>query len=713
MNIDTPYRGTIRRAPAGDRGPGWMLEIPLLFTRVGTGPTGLLDIVLVELKVDDVSYDLCQALSLHSLDHVIIEGDRRSSIAGDMIRKRPVPFRPDDQDNNALVAVMHTTTDDDRAVADPPKRSRLPVSVRMQLLFTNLSSVTIEVRGEARTGDGTITLERPPQRVTSAVLTTTNLAALGCVVGLLLLWNVWLNSDVYGQTPFARQLVPALLGSLVTFLGLSVGRIKGWLATLVDTLSVLKFPELHFNPSLTRSLSTRWSSIGIGLIVAASGGLMGWFWSQEAPQGPDSVALYDADKKTIVRNERVYRRDLRAEPPRFGWVCIDDEERPPSDPFILGYYRGSENGADDEVTFGIIERRVFAAETSVPMPTKLTGRGWLAAEARQDRLPSLMRAILCDSSFTEPQVKPDPSGKGTFVVRPTKSETRYQEFEVSREWIWEPDQIYSAESTDSFLAYASTSPIYAALADFPGYKFPEFFEQREALLAQLDGRLRAFFAERDSANAPSRVPIATVIAVTKRLLKDVDDGKSQKKTMERAVLIRSLWRASNDRQERDATGADLVEVAWSIERLLGSDLGGKVDRTLFELLLELQVQNERTNVLHLAATEPWRLKPWKDRLPKIYDYLIHSLDMEATNEPQFSFFKELWPDLTRSGAELADALQERDATRPDDGDPTIDFAALRPRLYDLEQRIVEADTPLLPDTPQNSNQSAPTPARTP
>lgn len=230
-------------------------------------------------------------------------------------------------------------------MADPlPRDGKVPMVLQLHLLFTNMAPVPIEIRGEVHPASGLVTLDPRPERVTSPVLTNANLIALGVLCSLLFAWHTFFNDDVYEQTRFAQQMIPALLGSLVTFLGLSVGRIKGWLGALVDTLSVLEYPELHFNPALTRRVGTRWFSAGVGIFAVAAAVLVGWHWSVEASTESSKLAIYDTTTRKVVENDRIYRRAMRDDPGRFGLVCVDGEKHPANNPYLLAHLGAGEEG---------------------------------------------------------------------------------------------------------------------------------------------------------------------------------------------------------------------------------------------------------------------------------------------------------------------------------------------------------------------------------
>lgn len=679
MNLSTPYRGTFRRVPTAEHPNDVLLEIPILFTRVSTGPSGLVDVVAVELEMDGIRHDLSQDLTLHALSHVpdddeTIGNGSAGSICGDTIRRRPASFKPDADDNNAIVIAFHAMP---AANARPIgiREGRVPVVLQLHLLFTNMAPLPIEIRGEIHVANGVVTLAPRPARVTSPVLTNTNMLALALLSGLLLLWHSFFNGDVYEQTPFAQQMVPALLGSLVTFLGLSVGRIKGWLSALVDTLSVFEYPELHFNPALTRRLSSGWFSAGIGVLAVAAATIIGSHWSVEATPNTPRTAVYDTATDEIVTNGRIYRRDLRDDPARFAVVCVDEEGRAADDPVVLAYRRPD---GKVPVMVKITEVDLFASENADRTTMELSGEAWLHEEEVAGEIPDLVRRILCQPALSEPLVLPGVDG---LVIKPIETgDPLRQEMEVSREWIWEPAEVME-------------NPIADARRKFPNYEFTELFERRDDVLAEIDAGITAFLATRDHEGTPSVVPVSCSIALSTALLDEVGSGKDQKRTSERALLVRSLWRSTADRRERNASNAELQGIASAVGKLLENDLGTKVDRVLLELVLELQSQHEGTDVLHRSTVAAWKGEPSEHRYPRVLDYLVHALALDAVEGPPFEFLREEWPSLQRwagPNGDLGNRLEIRNVLRDDGIDPTLDFDAIKRRLRHLEVRIQSA-----------------------
>lgn len=700
MNISTPYRGTIRGVPTGRYPNDLILEIPLLFTRVGTGPTGIVDVVAVKVEIGGVRYELSQDLTLHALSHVPEPGETEASIAGDKIRRRPAAFKPDENDNNPMVMALHAMpADADRAPTLDGSGS-VPLIVQLHLLFTNLAPLPIEIRGEAHLAAGLITMAPRPARVTSPILTNANLIALAVVGSLLLLWHSYFNGDVYEQTPIARQMVPALLGSLVTFLGLSVGRIKGWLATLTDTLSVLEYPELHFNPALTRRLSSHWFSAGIGILALASMSIVGWHWSDEASTDAPAkkAGVYDTETGRVVESNRIYRRDLKADPPRFGVVCLDDKGFPAENPMLLAHFRGR---AKEPVRFKVVEHDLFADQTTQPTSMEQTGEAWLAAQDLEGWLPALARRLVCEPAFSEPRIVDLEGIENGLVVTPLDTGDPLRKvFQVSREWLWQPADIMEG-------------PIEDARRDFPVYSFSRLFEDRAGVVRGIEAELARFFETRDFEGSQSVVPLSSAIALSTALMEQMGDGRNQKKTLERAILIRSLWRASESRRELEAMDEDLRAIATTVQSLLASDLGPKVDRALFELLLELQAQNEGTKVLHRAAVASSASLPSDKRYPKLLDYLVHALALDAVKDPQFAFFRDEWPSLTLWAGPNEDFGRYLERREEGHSDPTLDFEQIKPRLQELESRIRSASFDLPPEPSAERRTRVPEPARAP
>lgn len=690
MDIVTTVPGTMRLARGDDGAARYFVELPLLFTRVATGPSGIADVMIPEVKVNGASFEVVGSPRVHGLHVSNGDDDRSDSIAGEQIRQRPISFRPNDDGNNALVLVFEVvpTGDENGMVSQAPSAAQNDVELSVYVVFSNLATLRFRLNAQFASRTGRLLLDQPI-REASPLLTNSNLVVLCGVVLLLITWNTWWNVDVYEQkATLSQKTVAALTGALLTFVGLSLGRIKAWLATLTDTVSVLKYPELHLNPALARSLSKRWFSVGLGGMTLLAGGLVVSNWSFETPQVADLV-LYDTESEVVVPKD--YQRidgAALSDPRRFGWICLPEENARPASPVMLAYI--GEGRRIEEIQFGVEYRTIHALDNPPETLTK-SGLKWLKSQNGASELHDVMGQVLCGEELSEPTLIGD-----VFVESEETGDPLNRRYVISEQRIWEAVDVFE------WLLEARREHLKAL-------DFRHLFRDREDLLAKVSAVLEGRFADGDHPSHKSIVPVADVLTVTRAQLADIGSPRLEDKAIERSIALRALWRVTGDRRDRPPESSELRGIANAIERLLSVYRSWQMERALYELLLELQAQNPGSmeSLAHKAAIKPWNdLSDSSHRYPRLLDYLTVAAITRAIGDPQRQFLEQEWDRLVLWAGphrRLSELLVKRERER---GDRAINLQTLEEEVARLATwiglRLAEAQKELEKSTEAES-----------
>lgn len=302
--------GTIWRDPGvADQ---WKVTVPLVFSDLDSGPPGMLQVAFGSPRKDIVITGPTRVFPYEVGEH----GDLRCSGSG--IGKRPVVFQDDGTGKNTLVfetSIRFHASDSD---------SRLRLS--LLVTFTNLAFLSIPLRLDVQHASGVLNVVVEDRPVRGRWPALVNLALVsGTLVALGLLAR-HLDSDVYATRSALRNaaVLSAIAGSALTFLGLSLGRVRAWIAAFSSFLSVLRWPELHLNPSLLRVLQKR-STIVLSLAVAGTACWFGWqSRSVEVPEIEGATLIDQERGGRPVTQLRILRTDLnRPQLRRFVYVCSD------------------------------------------------------------------------------------------------------------------------------------------------------------------------------------------------------------------------------------------------------------------------------------------------------------------------------------------------------------------------------------------------------
>ncbi len=661
MNIESTHRGVIHEVLNTDR-PKLEVELPVLFTKIATGPTGIAEALVTNISVSNIEFHAAD-LTIFSLAVKIEDNGGFATIAGEAIKRRPIKFQPDGRGNNPLVLAFSAyPREKPDSLEIIPKAPNQPVEIELELLFTNLSRLRLLVFGERIPGTGSLVI-RKIRRKDTAGLTTFNLIGLCVLAGLLLWSSISSTVDVYDQQGAAFQkIIIALTGSVLTFVGLSLGRIRSWFAVLTDGPAVARFPEMHLDLSSFRGISS--SAWTVVLLLLA--GLSGWVaydnWS-EKPMIPSGLQLYDREKEQFVSDQRLYRKHLGEGKSRFAIVCTaEDEQVAGSGPISLGFLRPG----------SIIEPIMFKIEY---LPTigdehrtelELSGEDWLSTEGLGS-IQSLVKEALCGPAFETEKVLKD----GSVAKLQDTGKAMERHLLVTSQRMWQASEI---------LAW-----LEGFKSSLRGSDFGEVFNRRTEHLQNLTESL-------EEALGPSGlVPFDEIQTLTMNYLGQIGGVRHQKKAIERSVILRGLWRATVEKRDRPPRQPEIEAVALALQDLLRRDLGWKVERAILEFLFEIQAQNPGNTgrLLHEAAVGPWVALENNQRFPRLCDYLIAGVSLDALGKPQQDFLRHLYSEFkTWAGPEvkLAEFLLKRE--EKERSDPGINREDVLSRAAMLEAQML-------------------------
>ncbi|MFS4447601.1 hypothetical protein [Maribacter sp. 2307UL18-2] len=291
----------------------YFIEIPITFTDVDNGPKTISNVSINNILIDKESYASVSNPSFHSYKKVF----GKKNISGDNMGDS-FDLKDDEAQNKNAILVIKFLFDDSENSIEKLKQNQGQIDFKIDLSIDFIDTQRLDL-----TYSGTIVnisagkISNPNiNRKGSIFLTQINLISLFVFIGLLSVWNYGLNKSIYLESSgfFSHDFFTTAIAILATFLGLSLRKLKSFLAVFTKTFSFFKFPELHLSLEQFRGLSSKqWSFMLIGLALL-SGYIIYSNWSYEITLVNSDFHIYDNKKGTIIdltENKRIYRKHLK------------------------------------------------------------------------------------------------------------------------------------------------------------------------------------------------------------------------------------------------------------------------------------------------------------------------------------------------------------------------------------------------------------------
>ncbi len=580
MNISFPYPGRV----IADAESGWALFQPILFENVASGPDGFVTIHIKSLDIDNAPVFVESSPTILSSQAGNRDPKREQQI------ERPIFWQPDAEGDNRLAVLVRPIASDTSPV---PLGKAAEVVLCMNIVFPDGVTIDLCLSGTLKP-TGVLELSPDPRRITRSLVLLGNLIFLSSLTGLIFSWNYFYNSDVYLQNDkFSQQAVVMLAGSLLTFFGLSLSKIKGWFALLSDSVSFLRYPEIHLGRTLYRSLASKVCTVVLVLGATATGLLVNKNWSVPTPEYEGLVLLDKSSKsRGFVKTKRVYKRMVATlQGDRFQIVCDRKEGHPGYR--VSSYYGllGSLDGSKPFPNFVPVSARyessgvgVTAEEDTRPASAWFSALGIASTGVLAKEVPGLLCNVPSDRySLRDGRVV-------TMSVLPGG------EIDI----LIEDQREISDSDLIDFMRKTCRANIFKKFGRF------DLFKARTSYLESLEDQFIEFLGK----NGVIAIPAA--LSVTEELLEEVRQAppkKMDKVAIERSLFLRAMWRivfASN--RSVSLTEADIDRLAHAISDLLSTDRGWKTERVVSEVGLELVrlAANEEVSLkVHKAIVSRW------------------------------------------------------------------------------------------------------------
>lgn len=589
------------------------VEIPLVFTSVQSGPSGILDVFIHECTVGGMKLEVSRDPTIHVLEQKAGGiGSTGVSLLGPKKTARPVEIEPDRSGSTTLgfrfgVHVPCSEGGVEQGLLSLAHEGRAPVLVHIEVFFSSGARVDLLVRGILAPSTGTLS-NLEVNRKSSAVPTLLNLGGLVTVTLGVLVWATLLNSDVYQQKQtLSHHVVTALLGSLLTFLGLSLSRVRGWLGTLTNLQALFRFPELHVNLGLYRALSARYWGLALGVVFVVCVVVIVMNWSVGFKL-PEHMVLLDTRNNVVVTNSRVYRHELQGRE-RFTVIGAVADVKDPSALIPLGYL----DAWGRVVWYRLKTKYVRSFETE---QEPITDSCEVLFNTNSDvfDLPIRFRDLLTRPyrGETERMVRDD---RILYVGLTRGSNVKPHQLEISDIW------------------WAKRDDVNERIEDFRRRRLKSIDNFQEIFAARAD--LRAEFAQemKKFLGYDGGIRTDDLIFVTEKLLDAAQ--KHSKAFLERAILLSGLWSVAGENRDRstsdkEASGLGLVATAVSEKAV-----GWKGERAYCEFLVTVQFLEPEPlgKSLHEAFLSGVAQRPAEDRMAPVLDYVVAGAFCGFADEP--------------------------------------------------------------------------------
>lgn len=296
-----PLDGRIREKPEIDG--HWTLEIPIAFTHVSTGPQGILQFTIE-------SRDLAVSLVGEQTVHPFSPSAMSVATVG-KIASRPIVFQDEQNGSNRLVFVSDARP--------APGHESLPETLRLAIKLTLSNHGFVRIPITATSVDGVLEIRTDEVGAFGRVLPLLNLSLIAS--GVLLLHEVLLpDLDRLVPSPEEEPYLPTRaalqtgLGVLLSFLGLSIGRLRSLFSFITNPMGIFKWPELHLEPVLLRLFRSPLMAILLGVMFVAELMLIHEIKFPIPEPPPGSYLMHRGKRLEIEGKERVaIRRGRRTE----------------------------------------------------------------------------------------------------------------------------------------------------------------------------------------------------------------------------------------------------------------------------------------------------------------------------------------------------------------------------------------------------------------
>ena len=498
------------------------------------------------------------------------------------------------------------------------------VQITLSLIFSTFVSLDLVVNADLARSTGVLAFDKL-HRKEKAHMVIANLAILSLVTGLVFYWNLKLNADVYQQsTAFSQKAISAFMGALFTFLGLSLARVKAWVATFTEIVAVVRYPELHLNLTLYRGFSSPiWSILLlIGTLSIAS--LIYNNWSVRLPHDND-WKVYDSQEKKLVEYSRVYLDDLNEKYDnqwRFWVVCKESGQHTDEVPMPLAYVKSY-----SRIDSLLVKVRYYKGR-DIKTPERIldmTAIEWIKQTGMSSGIEFTqdVEEVLCSPQTTKPKVttsdrKVDVTridDEGSFLLD-IRDQSEFNEHNI-KEW------------EDAF------KKTYFKMGR---RKIASLYPRRDSLVKQGMKQL-----QKQIESVDGLVSLETLKHVSLRYIDEMDEGS--RPAFERSLQLKSLWLGLYMYLQKNPNVALVEMITDSLTAKLAKGWHWRIERAMMEFLLELQSLTDEDEVIHKAILNTWSDLPDSTQIPKLYDYLVvaaMSNILEINDSEQFVFFQAKW-----------------------------------------------------------------------
>ena len=156
------------------------IELPVLFKRIATGPSGLMDVIVRSVKIGDEHPPVVRQPSIFSFNRNEDPDTGTVSLRGAQIGERPLHFRADQEGDNMLVFAFLIGLDEGQWNTLPEVTS---VQITLSLIFSTFVSLDLVVNADLARSTGVLAFDKL-HRKEKAHMVIANLAILSLVTGL-------------------------------------------------------------------------------------------------------------------------------------------------------------------------------------------------------------------------------------------------------------------------------------------------------------------------------------------------------------------------------------------------------------------------------------------------------------------------------------------------------------------------------------------------
>lgn len=311
------------------------MSIPFVFTEISTVDAGISQVRATGAYTNELKFKI--------ISRVIVRPFEENCNSDTIIKSRPIRLNSVDKtDNNPLVFTFciepinsEISLTNFRRQIDGNK-----ITIEIDITFSNLSTVILEVIVVPNLSSSELRI-LTINRVTTSYRAVFNLFLLILYVIGVTCWSYYLNSNIYQQNPTSAKIFGLLLGSFVTFLGLSLIQIKNWIKTIANISGLLKYPEIHLPPSTHKFFMSITGMIVILIFISFTGYLT---YSEHSLSIPtrflnNDFAIYDSHKRIYLdeKVKRIYLKDFKINSKRFKVVFNSiGQNQEPKEFYILG-----------------------------------------------------------------------------------------------------------------------------------------------------------------------------------------------------------------------------------------------------------------------------------------------------------------------------------------------------------------------------------------